>query len=282
MKKSIIISASALFIGALMLVSSCSKHDGGPCGPDANQKLDKKVKTLVSKLPHLMLTKGTPKTRPGVGDSRDNGFNFSDPGSGISFSVSSSGLTFTQNANTIYVSTSAFGTNSASGTVVAGGTTLDINYTFCFSASDSASGLNLFDMGNGGFSGVSAVIGVSGDFSALATADSSTSFSDVFKGLAFYIVYDDVASGNYDVIDWTSGLNNVSNGNQKSFAFAFDFQKGKLYLSSGGKITVTGGSMDFNGEYLEVGGFTDSDGNFDVSGNLTYTTVSGFGAMGCN
>ena len=40
--------------------------------------------------------------------------------------------------------------------------------------------------------------------------------------------------------------------------------------------------MNFNGEYLEVSGFLNENGEFDLNGELTYNDVSGFGAMGCN
>ena len=117
----------------------------------------------------------------------------------------------------------------------------------------------------------------------LQHSDSSTNFADIFKGLAFYFVYDGRPSGQYDVIDWTNhNWNDSSSFDKKCFAFIFDFKNGRLFLSSGGHINVNGGSMMYNGDYLEVSGFLDSQGNYNLNGNLTYQTVTGFGTMGCN
>jgi hypothetical protein len=282
MKKSIIVPALALFTGALMLFSACSKHDGDCDGPRESQdksKLDRKVRELVAKLPHFYYTKSIGSS---TSTASPTGFDFSSPSTGFNFQSSPDGFNFSTTTGSYYFSSGSFGAN-AGGTVVAGNTSLDINYTFCWTATDSASGLNLFDMGNGGFSGVSSVVGVAGDFDQLATATDSTDFGDIFHGLAFYIVYDDQASGNYDIIDWLNDdLTDTTATDGNAFAFAFDFKLGRLYVSSDGSISVSGGAMNFNGEYLEVGGFIDDNGDFDINGDLTYRKVSGFGTMGCN
>ena len=277
MKKIILIQALALFTGALMLFSSCSKQDSNGGNPAAQTKknLDRKVRDLLTKLPHARYKSGG----PGNGANPSTPFNFSNHSSGFNFSASPEGVNFSTNTGSIFFSAGSFGA-STGGTVVAGNSSLDINYTFCFSASDSATGLDLFDMGNGGFTDVSAVIGVSGDFSELGNANDSSDFGDFFHGLAFYIVYVDEAEGAHDVVDWFDDISDSTATDDNAFAFVMDFQRGAVYLSTGGKITVSGGSMNFNGEYLEVSGFFDPD--FDISGELTYRIVSGFGTMGCN
>jgi hypothetical protein len=52
-------------------------------------------------------------------------------------------------------------------------------------------------------------------------------------------------------------------------------------MSASGNINVTDGSMNYQGKYLEIGGFFNNDGNFDWN-NLEYSIVDGFGTMGCN
>lgn len=280
MKKIILMPALALLTGALMLFSSCSKQDdncGAPLNSQNEKALKNKVASLISKLPHIKFNKtigsGTPSNTPPT-------FNFSDHNSGFNFSSSPGGFTFSDGSGTMTFSSGSFGANTG-GTVVAGSSLLDINYTFCFS--DSGAGLDLFDFG--GFGTVSSVIGVSGDFSMLGNTDSTTQLDDVFKGLAFYIVYDDQVEGSHDVINWLDGdLSDTTATDGNAFAFVFDFQQGKLYISSKGTITVSGGTMNYNGEYFEIGGFLDDSGDFDVSDpdGLTIKKVSGYGAMGCN
>jgi hypothetical protein len=276
MKKIILLPALALLTGALVFVSSCSKHEcDGPVAARNDDKLESKVRDIMSRIPRFVLTGPADRSGP------SSGFNFSNHTGGFNFNVSSSGVTFSDQGGTIFFASSAFGAN-AGGTVVAGSSSLDINYTFCFAASDSATGLNLFDVG-GNFTDVAAVIGVSGDFEELANASDSTDFGDIFHGLAFYVVWDDELEGSHDVIDWESvDLNDSTAVDGNALAFVFDFKLGRFYISSGGTVNVSGGTMNFNGDYLEVGGFVDEDGNFDLGGDLTLRKVSGFGAMGCN
>jgi len=221
--------------------------------------------------------KGNAAARNGGG-----GWSFSDPAGGTLNFSSPGGLSYTTTTNTIYVPWSSFGSNSSSGgTVVAGSSSLDMNYTFCFSSDDAAYGLNLYDLDSTNFSGLSIVIGVSGDFDALANADSTDDLFSFFHGLAFYVVYDSPADGDYEVVNWLDGLTGLNINSKKAFAYIFDFKDGKLYLSASGNINVTGGDMNYTGKYLEIGGFFEEDGNFDWN-DLTYNIVDGFGTMGCN
>lgn len=293
MKKILNGSVLVLLMGVLMLISSCSKQDDSKAGSSAvssetqQEKNIRKIKTLVHKLPIMkILNEGLNQHRGAANSVYDPGFSFSDPNGGAMHFSSPSGVSYVTNPNGgvgFVVASSAFGTNSSSGgTVVAGSSSLDMNYTFCFNSTGNAVGLNLFDS-VGTFTGVSAVIGVSGDFSAIAnhSTDSTTTFADLFHGLAFYIVYDGTASGSYDVVNWlTDNLNDTNATNRKCFAFVIDFAGGHLYMSSSGTVVVTGGSMSFNGEYLDIGGINLATLNLNGPG-LTVSTVPGFGAMGC-
>lgn len=288
MKKLIYVNALMLCISSLFIFSSCTKHDdenGRPIAQGSPQ--DKRIKSLIRSLPIEKLVKENQRVvkMKEMNGQRDGGWSFADPNTGTAINFSDGNLTITTNPTSppvLNISTSALGNNTGSGVVVAGPTALDINYTFCFSSTDQSYGLNLFDLNNGGFNGVSSVIGVSGDFSKLETATDSTPFSDIFHGLAFYIVYDGQATGTYNVIDWLDGISDSTATQGNSFAFLFDFVNGRLFLSADGTIDVTGGMMNFQGHYLEVSGFMDEDGDVDLDGDLQYSIVSGFGQMGCN
>ncbi len=285
MKNIIFKSLLAVFLFGMLAMSSCKKQDPtvttDATRVDANlQTRDRRIKDLLSKLPHIKLDNSQHQGvvyRP-HNLSKDGGWNFSDP--------TADQTTYSDHNGTIYVSATSFGANSASiGKVVAGLTSMNINYTFCFSYDNGGSALggSLFSSTGAPNNGLSGVIGVSGDFSNLQHADSTTNFSDIFTGLAYYFVYDGKPSGQYDVIDWTNhDWNDSSSFDKKCFAFIFDFKNGRLFLSSGGTINVNGGSMMYNGEYLEVSGFMDSNGNYNLNGQLAYQTVTGFGSMGCN
>jgi hypothetical protein len=283
MKKIIYTSACALLMGAFMLVSSCSKQDDAIHGPSTeaqnNEDIAKKVKSIISRMPQYKVGSVVGKygvlklsDKDGGGQITDDAWSFSQPSNGWSYS-SPTGTQYSQ--NTLWVSAGAFGANTG-GTVVAGATSLDINYTFCFSADESAFGLNLFSGAT--FSGVSVVIGVSGDFEALQNAQEGDNLLDYFFGLAFYIVYDSPASGQYEVFSWFDGFDDPEFVDEKSFAFVIDFRNSRLYLSTSGSVNVNGGSMGFNGEYLEISGFGSNFNFNEISAN----TVTGFGVMGCN
>ena len=282
MKKLIKTSVLLLLSGAVVLMSSCSKQDDSNGGSPIvkGSAKDKRIRELMSKLPVEKLV--YERTAGKGGDVTLDAWNFSNPSQGgTAFSSgTANSSTASSGPTTIYISSSSFGGNTGGGTVVAGSTTLNINYTFCFSSEDDAFGLGLFD--GLSFTGVSSVIGVSGDFEALADATDSTEFSDIFHGLAFYIVYDGSAQGTYDIIDWTDGIDDSTATDGNAFAFVFDFVNGRLFMSQDGSIIVSGGSMNFSGQYLQVEGFINEDGDFDLDGDLTYSIVSGVGAMGCN
>lgn len=279
-------SAWLLLVGSFLIISSCSKKDDGHYGPSSDNKQasqEQKIKQLIKRLPLTKLLSAEQHRRSNAARTAaqelTGGWDFSNPSNSTTWS-SPSGVTYSQSTNTVFLSPGSFGGSAGSvGTVVAGPSSLDINGTFCFSADFSGNNLDLFNMG---FSGVSGVIGVSGDFGALANANSNTSFTDIFHGLAYYIVYDSHASGSYTVVDWFGA--NLGNNNSLQgacFAFVFDFQNGRLFMSSSGTINVSGGSMNFNGQYFEISGFLLGTNGIDTD-NITFSEVPGFGTMGCN
>ena len=293
MKKNIYRITLALSLGAaLMFVSSCSKNDDQAVTGTSQKDLQRtkaKINQFVKRFPVQNLVHEL-RTRGNVGTVQPYDFTFANPSSGYTYShtstyTTSTGTTYTTNSYTVYAAYNSFGAGANGGTVVAGNTSLDMNYVFCFSSSDQGFGLDLFGTG-APVDGVSSVIGVSGDFSQLQNANDSTSLGDIFHGLAFYLVYDDNASGSYDVINFSDVTWSDSTSiNHKCFAFIFDFVNGRFFVSKSGTINVSGGSMTYNGEYYQITGFLNGDGNFDITGpdaNLTLSVVSGFGTMGCN
>ncbi len=215
-------------------------------------------------------------------DVQNRDFSFSDAGEG-GWNFSDNDVVWDPAPNgggVLYISSGALGANSG-GTVVAGNSALDIAYTFCFSASDEALGMDLFDYGVN-MDGISMVIGIAGDFEALMNeeVDEDSEFTDYFQGFAVYFVYDDEASGSYDILDWFNNLeDDVDDLSDNGFAYLLDFVNFELYFSSEGTLNVSGGQMQFQGEYFALLEFlTSTDGEED----LEFAFVPGFGIMGCN
>jgi hypothetical protein len=178
------------------------------------------------------------------------------------------------------------GTSSGAGgggTVVAGNSTLNIDYAFCFNIDVQAVGLDLFDFG-GSFDGVSGVVGIAGDFEALANDElgEDADFEEFFEGYAAYIVYDSQANGTYEVLDWFDDLESDSDDlANNAFSYVLDWNNFGLYFSSSGSITASGASLNFEGEYLSLFDFVlslDEEGEEEVEAEF----VEGFGQMGCN
>lgn len=211
-------------------------------------------------------------------------FSFSDPNPGWNFSNSSQ-VEFVpapQGGGILFIGPGSFGEN-AGGTVVAGNSSVNINYTFCFSASDEAIG---FDFGAGGpeLDGLSVVIGIGGDFEALTTGEfeEEDDIFDFFTGIAVYIVYDNEASGNYPILNWFEDLTEDPDDLQDNgFAYVFAFQEpAGIYFSQSGSLNVSGGEISFDGVYWGItGNIFDW---FDTEDEFEYVEVDGFGTMGCN
>lgn len=279
---------AGLFAVGTMTLNSCSK-EVDYAGPGARPELNRTEKakdffeTIVQRMPDIgfydekldqviVLNRG----------SRE--FSFATPNDGWNFS-NSSGTVFVpyeEGGGVLIIPVASFGGNSSGGTVVAGSTALDISYTFCFSASDEALGLDLFDYG-GTFDGVSVVLGIAGDFEALAdgAVDEDAEFTDFFQGLAMYVVYDNEAQGTYEILNWIEDIDtDIDDLADSGFSYVIDFVDFNLYFSSEGELSVSGGEISFTGEYL---GFLELFESLDEDeDDLDFAMVPGFGAMGCN
>lgn len=209
-------------------------------------------------------------------------FSFADANDGWNFS-NSDGPVFVESpegGGVLIIPSFSFGANSG-GTVVAGSSAIDIDYTFCFSASDEALGLDLFDYG-GNLDGISLVLGIGGDFEALMDDefDEDADFSDFFHGYAMYFVYDNEASGTYEILNWLDDIEgDLDDLDQKGFSYVLDFQNFNLYFSADGTLNVSGGEMSFTGEYL---GLLEIFESLEEDEDVDFDLVSGFGTMGCN
>ncbi len=179
----------------------------------------------------------------------------------------------------IYISSSntAWGYGTPTHSITAGNTTLNVQ-TLCLAVDCSAyAAMFASQIGQLPYDGISCVMGLDADFSLLANS-SNTNFSNYFSGLAYYLVYDFQANGNYDVIDWTSWTGNFPSSLGYAMVFSFDANNfGTFYFSKSGDINVSGGDMTFNGDYWGI------ENNFSyINPNLTYSIYPGSGTMGCN
>ena len=260
--------------------SSCQKSEVNPAGKLNGS--NSSARKLVARLPEIKIYDDKTKKIFRV---NEDGFSFIDnSGSGFNFS-DPTGVTYTDNTTggELVVAAQGFGSNSggggAGGLIQIGSTSLNIKYTFCFSADEKFFGANLFSTSSdsGLFSGVSGVIGVDGDFTALQSGSSTNKPEDLFKGLGMYIVYDKKAQGTYPIVNWLDEMEdsdtNPADFKKKGFAFFMDFQNEKISFSKSGNISVSGGSMTFTGQYLTIHKDADND---------NYVTENGLGTLGCN
>lgn len=171
------------------------------------------------------------------------------------------------------------------GLVVAGNSALDIDFAFCFNIDVEAVGMDVFDFG-GTFEGsVAGVIGIAGDFEALANDElgEDPDFEDFFQGFAEYIVYDDYVNGEYEVLNWFDDLESEADDlEDNAFSFVIDFSTPGIYFSSEGSITASGASMAFNGSYLALEDFLLSFDEEEEGEEPVVTEVFGYGEMGCD
>jgi hypothetical protein len=213
----------------------------------------------------------------------DEGFSFDDPDA-------DGAMMFTDDSGNYIVFSSGFGVSGqgGGGMVVAGNTILNMAIVQCISASAVQNGegdADLFSTGFG-FSEFSVVIGIAGDFEALADADQSAEDFDPFEyiyGFAIYYVLSDDASGSHEVFDFLDS-DGTENFDDFATAMVIDLQNFALGFASGGVITVSGGTMSFNGTYLMIDGediFNAWLGD-DEDPELNVSEVSGYGSMGCN
>ncbi len=284
--------AALPLVAVALLLASCSKEPVSmPARAKATAVTDphvkQEIKGLAQKLPAVGIYNRTMDKilvfKRKSASSRE--FSFTTvPANGINFASSNGGQwVWTEQGGMAVITEPIAGQGAGGGVVSAGNTTLDINLAVCFSVGEDAMGQGLFgpNMGN-----VSGVIGISGDFDALANGDFSSGDSDPFQyfhGFAYYFVYaDHLSDSTYEVLNWIDDLNQPeSQLHDFSFAFVISFQnEGGIYLSKDGGIAVNGGSMSFNGNYYAVEGtgyFDNSAGTDDGS----FSVVTGFGTMGC-
>lgn len=288
----------ALFFSALVIITSCKKSNMGPGGSgskitDQNeqtvQQLAQRAMDKISEIKIVKETDGNKINGKVIGtiNMRSGGFTFADGNEGFNFS-SSNGVEYvsTSGGGILFISAGSFGGNAAGGTVQAGTSSLQINYTFCMSADDSSMNLNFFGPS---FTGVSMVLGISGNFEDIlnGTATDST-IMDAFNGMAMYVIYSDEASGNYPIVNWIANADSINNSDNlgdlfanKGFAWVLDFKKPGIYFSSEGELNVSGGSIGFTGKYLAI---LPEEGKdfFDLGGDIEFQEVDGLGVMGCN
>ncbi|MFM1931663.1 MAG: hypothetical protein RL226_966 [Bacteroidota bacterium] len=279
---------AVVLFGAVAFLAGCKKEETG-AGSYANRQVTidtedlRTAERIVSRLPEIGIVSEDRSTVYRFNlETRE--FSFSTPNPGWNFSNSDEVVfvPYEGGGGILFVGAGSIGSNTG-GTVVAGESALDINYTFCFSASDEALGLDLFDLG-GSFDGVSVVLGIAGNFEALAEGevDEDAEFEDFFQGFAMYIVYDNEASGSYEILNWLEDLEEDPDDlADHGFAYLIDFTTFSIYLSAGGELNVSGGEISFSGDYL---GLLDLFLEFEEGNeeDPDFAVVPGFGTMGCN
>ncbi|NEN24609.1 hypothetical protein G3O08_13960 [Cryomorpha ignava] len=298
-KKQINVAATLFVAAALIFTTSCTKDNENSAS--ASQKYEGKavkdkalqedIQSAADRMPPIAWYNRT-MDKVIVFDPKNDSksFDFSDPNDGWNFSEDD-GVEFVENPNgggVLFVSPGAFGSNAGgSGTVVAGNTALNVNYTFCFSVDEDALGLDL-GFGDVDFDGLSGVLGIAGDFDALMNEDFDEEGADIFdyfQGLAYYLVYDNEAQGNYDILNFIEDLEGAEDENGKGFSVVYGFTSTSFafYFSKDGTLNVSGGSMNFSGNYYGIvfDNLLDTDGDGDLL-NLDFVDVPGFGQMGCN
>lgn len=295
MKKSIIraMAAGALAFGAIVF-TGCQKEEITNTGSNpltGSKKVElteaqmRKVREISAQIPMVRLYDEVHGRYMdmNIQERWNRDWTFANPYEGAEYSESGSWVSADGTEMVVF---SVNGTTSGAGgggTVVAGNTTLNIDYAFCFNVDVQAVGLDLFDFG-GTFDGVSGVIGIAGDFEALANDElgEDADFEEFFDGFAAYIVYDSQANGTYEVLDWFEDLEGGSDDLEgNAFSYVLDWTNFGLYFSSAGTITASGASLNFEGEYLSL---LDFDLSIDEEGEeeMEAEFVDGFGQMGCN
>lgn len=277
-----------------LLFSACNKeqvtHPGQFGTHQVTQAEKQRVHEMAAKLPAVGIYNRTMDKilvfKPVQDGSRSFSFTTA-PANGISFASSNGGQwVWTEDGGMVILSEPSAGFGGGGGMVVAGNSMLNIDIAVCFAVGEEALGGGLFgpDMGE-----VAGVIGISGDFDALANGDFDADEDDIFDyfhGFAYYFVYtDQLNNGSYDVMNWIEELGSDDDGDEPefhdvSFAFVVDLhgENGAVYISKDGNINISGATMEFNGNYYGLTGIGFFDGEGEVD---DVTVVSGYGAMGC-
>lgn len=292
--------AATLTIGAALAFTGCSKEEEVRTGNYNNAatrtttlsvEQQRELGEAVRKLPKLRLY--NPNTNQFIDmDMGNRDYVFSDPDEGFSFDDPEQDgfMTFEDTDGSYIVFNLGVGVagQGGGGMVVAGETALQMDFTVCLSAADVGGD-------NDGFSGLfdsglsidefGVVIGIAGDFEGLMEADTESENFDPFEyfhGFAAYYVVSDDLSGTHEVYNWFDAEGEEDLGDL-AFSYVMDFTNFNLYFSNDGTLTVSGGTMSFNGEYLNLIDVFESfleDEGADADADIE--VVSGFGQMGCN
>lgn len=306
MKGTIINIKMATALGAVAILlfgTSCTKEENTTSGVPAQQDAEvraltdrgtqDRLKEYAERIPAISWYNSTMDKIITLDPKNESkSFNFSDPNPGWNYSDNSetTWVPAEGGGGILFIGPGSFGSNTGSGLVVAGSTTLNVNYTFCFAASDEALGLDIGGFGGPEFDGISGVVGIAGDFEALMNGnfEDEADIYEYFYGLAYYVVYDNEASGSYDILNWFDSFEEEPDdlgGNGFAWVYAFSSESWELYFSQNGQLNVSGGSMNFNGSYFGlIIDFDDlfyGDDDDDVFG-FEFVEASGYGAMGCN
>ncbi len=295
--------AALVIVGGSILLAGCSKESvvssvGGNAQSMNSKKITlsddqtREVREMYGRVPKLRYWDETHhrfiELKPG---SRD--LNFVDPDAGFTFDDpdGNGAILYTDADGDYLVVSSGIGVagQGGGGTVIAGNSALNMDVTICLSAEAVAAGDGYGDIfgGDTGWSNFSAVFGISGDFDALANADTESSDFDPFEffyGFAVYYVFSDDLNGSYEVFDWLDEEGDGNDLDDFAASFVMDFTNFSIYFSTSGEITFSGGMMTFSGTYLEIvdlfESFLEDDGLGDDEPEAN--EVDGYGTMGCN
>lgn len=296
-------AAAGIAVAALLFTTGCTKEDsdGSPSNSSyqpseiiTNRNTQEEIKEFSQRMPAISWYNSTMDKIITVDPkSEQKSFSFSDPNPGWNFSDASQTYwsPAPQGGGILFIGAGSFGSNAGgSGTVVAGQNTLNIASTFCFSASEEALGLDIGGFGGPEFDGISGVIGIAGDLEALSTGefDEEANIFDYFQGMAYYVVYDNEASGSYDILNWFDNLSEEPDdlgGNGFSWVYSFSENEWAIYFSQNGSLNVSGGSMNFSGNYfgliLNIDDIFSEEGG-DITSLEFVQDQYGLGQMGCN
>ena len=254
-------AAVSIMVAAVLFLSGCSKDTDYSNGDVNNQdgvraientETQNDLRRAAERIPALQWYNSTmDKIITFDPKSESKSFSFSDPNDGWNFSDADdvAWAPASNGGGILFIGPGSFNSNSSSGgLVVAGNTSLDVNYTFCFTASEEALGLDIGGFGGPDFDGISGVIGISGNFEALTEGefDEEADPFEFFNGLAYYVVYDNEASGSYDILNWFNNLDEDPDDlGGEGFAWVYGFTPNSwaIYFSDSGELQVSGGMV---------------------------------------
>jgi len=295
-KSNLRVAVAGMATALLLFSTSCTKDDynsGDLSNPSDTREIKDKdtrdeIRSAADQVPAISwYNSAMDKIITFDPKNEEKSFDFSDPNPG--WNTSSADDVYWQPAQNgggiLFIGPGAFGGNTGSGTVVAGNTALNITTTFCFAASEEAIGLDVGGFGGPEFDGISGVVGIAGDLEALANQEfeDDDEIFDYFEGLAYYVVYDNEASGNYDILNWFDNLDGEDpddlGGDGFAWVYGFSPDEWSLYFSKNGQLNVSGGNINFEGNYFGLV-FSLNELDEDIF-NFDFVEVTGFGQMGC-